>query len=315
MVFLDLVPEFKQATERITDKLSDWSEQFVEMIPNIAVAFLTVILFGIIARLLQMGIKKIHRQGVADQGIMNLISNFVFYIVVGLGIFMSLSVLQLDKTVTSLLAGAGIITLALGFAFQETAANFLAGVLMTFRRPITIGDLIETNDIEGYVKALNLRATVIETTQGQDVIIPNKTVFYSAIKNYSVNGHRRIDLEVGVSYGENLRRVRDITLASVEKLEGLMPGRDIQLFYTKFDNSSINFVLRFWTADTHQVNFFQMRNEAIINIKEAYDKNGITIPFPIRTLDFGIKGGQKLNELIDTSNMRVATKGATEGPE
>ncbi len=298
---LTVIIEFQEAATRITEKLATWAMELIEMIPNMAVAILVILIFFIIARLLRMGIRKINRSAVADRGIMHLISNFVFFIVFGLGIFMALSVLQLDKTVTSLLAGAGIIGLALGFAFQETAANFLSGVLMTIRKPITLGDLIESNGITGYVKELNLRATVLENTEGQDIIIPNKSVFYSAIKNYTVNGRRRIDIEVGVSYGEDLFRVRDITLDCIKNVEGIMTDKKIQLFYTKFDNSSINFVLRVWTADTAQINYFKIRSEVIMSIKAAYDANGITIPFPIRTLDFGIKGGTKLNEMLKDS--------------
>ncbi len=299
---LTVIIEFQEATARITEKISTWAIELIEMIPNMAVAILVVLIFFGIARLLQIGLRKINRSAVADRGIMHLISNFVFYIVMGLGVFMALSVLQLDKTVTSLLAGAGIIGLALGFAFQETAANFLSGILMTIRKPITVGDLIESNGITGYVKDLNLRCTVLETTEGQDVIIPNKSVFYSPIKNYTVNGRRRIDIEVGVSYGEDLSRVRDITIDCLKDIEGVMQDKKIQLFYTKFDNSSINFVLRIWTADTAQVNYFKMRSDVIMAIKSAYDENDITIPFPIRTLDFGIKGGTKLNEMMGDQN-------------
>jgi small-conductance mechanosensitive channel len=298
---LTVIIEFQEAAARITEKLATWAMELIEMIPNMAVAVLVILIFFVIARLLRMGIRKINRSAVADRGIMHLISNFVFFIVIGLGIFMALSVLQLDKTVTSLLAGAGIIGLALGFAFQETAANFLSGVLMTIRKPITLGDLIESNGITGYVKELNLRATVLENTEGQDIIIPNKSVFYSSIKNYTVNGRRRIDIEVGVSYGEDLFRVRDITLDCIKNVEGIMTDKKIQLFYTKFDNSSINFVLRIWTADTAQINYFKMRSDVIMAIKAAYDANDITIPFPIRTLDFGIKGGTKLNEVLKDS--------------
>ncbi len=301
--------EFKEAAAKITGKIKDWVESFIEMTPNIAVALLVVILFGIGARLAQMGIRKINKRIPADNGVMILISNFVFYLIIGLGVFMALSVLHLDKTVTSLLAGAGIIGLALGFAFQETAANFLSGVLMTIRKPIAIGDLIESQGIRGIVKQLNLRATIIETPQGQNVLIPNKSVFYNPIFNFTVNGRRRIDLEVGISYGEKLREVEKLVLERIGKLDGLLPTREVQLFYTKFDSSSINFVLRLWTSDVSEVNFHRLRSEAIKTIKDTFDENGITIPFPIRTLDFGIKGGTRLDTMYPSKNISPEQEG------
>ena len=119
-----------------------------------------------------------------------------------------LSILQLDKAVTSILAGAGIIGLALAFAFQDIAANFISGIFISFRKPIKLGDVVKINDYMGKVEQINLRDTIILTFQGQMVIIPNKDVFQSPIENYSLLGRRRLDLVVGVSYGDDLEKVK-----------------------------------------------------------------------------------------------------------
>ena len=93
----------------------------------------------------------------------HLVKTVIYVLILGIGLFAALSVLNLDGTVTSLLAGAGIIGLALGFAFQDIAANFISGVLLSTRHPFGIGDIIETNDFFGTVQKLNLRNTIILT--------------------------------------------------------------------------------------------------------------------------------------------------------
>ncbi|MEX0648198.1 MAG: mechanosensitive ion channel family protein [Balneolaceae bacterium] len=206
--------------------------------------------------------------------------------------------LNLDGTVTSLLAGAGIIGLALGFAFQDIAANFISGVLLSTRHPFGIGDIIETNEFFGTVQKLNLRNTIILTPQGQIVYIPNKAVFENPFTNYTKNGERRIDLACGISYGDDLEKVKEVTLKAVSGIEHRDKNRDVEFFYSEFGDSSINFLVRFWVNFHLHKDFWEPQSEAIMAIKKAFDDNDIMIPFPIRTLDFGIKGGEKLNTML-----------------
>src|SRR5690606_23692674 len=143
---------------------------------------------------------------------------------------------------------------------------------------------------------INLRDTVVKTFQGEYVIIPNKEVFQNAIENYSMLGKRRIDLTVGVSYGDDLEKVKRITLEALKGIANLSKEEETSLFFNKFGDSSINFVVRIWVNTPEQPAFLEVRSEAIIRIKKAFDANDISIPFPIRTLDFGIKGEQTFSE-------------------
>ncbi len=130
------------------------------------------------------------------------------------------------------------------------------------------------------------------------VLIPNKNVFQNPLINYSQTAQRRIDLSVGVSYGDDLEKVKKITIGAVQDVPNRIEGKDVELFYEEFGNSSINFILRIWTNYTTQKEFKHSISEAIQKIKKAYNENDIMIPFPIRTLDFGIKGGEKLSEVL-----------------
>jgi small conductance mechanosensitive channel len=122
-------------------------------------------------------------------------------------------------------------------------------------------------------------------------------VFQNPIENFSLLGKRRMDLTVGVSYGEDLQKVKDVTLNAVKDIPGLSPADTTTFFFEEFSDSSINFNIRIWAATPDQPDYLRIRSEAIMRIKKAYDENNITIPFPIRTIDFGIKGGKSLADM------------------
>lgn len=285
----------------VVEKVVSWSENFVSMLPNFILALLAFFAFMVIAKYIVRFIKNLLNRTLDNPALINIIGKTIHIGIVVIGTFVSLSVLNLEKTVTSLLAGAGIIGLALGFAFQDIAANFISGILMAARRPFKVGDVIETIDHAGIVKRINIRTTELTSFQGRQIIIPNKEVFQNALINDSFNGKKRIDLGVGVSYGDDLEKVREITLEAVKSV----PRRtedEITLVFNEFGDSSINFTVRIWVEFKSQFGYKDSQSEAIIAIKKAFDANDITIPFPIRTLDFGIKGGEKLNEVIDFKN-------------
>lgn len=281
----------------ITDKLMGWFDLFVSMLPNMAISIVLLILFIVLAKLGSKTFKKIFSKASDNAALQNLFSTIIYYSILSIGFFIILGILKLDKAVSSLLAGVGIIGLALGFAFQDITANFVSGIILAFKRPFTLGDIVEVANIMGIASRTNLRTTVIKTFQGQEVYIPNKNVLQNAIRNYTVLGKRRIDLSVGVSYGENLKKVETLVLKTIKKIEGVIDHENTIFDYEEFGSSSINFNIRFWIAFPDQPGFLAIRNSAIMAIKDAFDENGITIPFPIRTLDFGIKGGEKLSEM------------------
>src|SRR5690242_18599730 len=127
------------AINKLYDKLSSWVQYFILMLPNLLVAIFIFILFYAAGRLVRKGLNKPLQRFSHSQALVGLMLNLVFTGFVATGIFIALSILQLDKAVTSLLAGAGIIGLALGFAFQDIAANFVSGILMAVRKPIKLG--------------------------------------------------------------------------------------------------------------------------------------------------------------------------------
>lgn len=289
----------------IMQKLENWLDTLITMLPNLVLALIVLLIFAGISKLVQRALKKVLLKTTTNRTIVNLLETIGGVMVIGVGVFISLSVMQLDGTVASLLAGAGIIGLALGFAFQDIASNFISGIILSVRHPFDIDDLIETHDISGYVVDLNLRNTVIKTPEGQIVYIPNKLVFENPLINFTKNYERRVDLACGVSYGDDLEKAKQLAIEAVESLNTYNKERGVELFYKEFGGSSVNFEIRFWVDFRRNPDYLSAQSDAIIAIKKKFDEHDISIPYPIRTLDFGIKGGEKLNSMLRNGGSQV----------
>ncbi|MDX1493689.1 MAG: mechanosensitive ion channel [Longimicrobiales bacterium] len=288
--------DLNQALQDALAKVTEWIEALVQNIPEIISAIIIVVLFSFLAKTLRNVVKRLMDR-VTDHGpVKSLMGKAAYIAVWALGLFLALGVLELDQAVTSLLAGLGILGLALGFAFQDIAQNFIAGILMTIRRPFTDGDLVETNGFFGKVEDIDLRATQIRTPQGQLVRIPNGSVYGNPLTNYTDSPTRRMDLACGVSYGDDLEKARSVALEAMQGVQHRDRNREPEFFYEEFGGSSINFVLRLWLEDSQQGTFLAARSDAVIRLKKAFDENDVGIPFPIMTLDFSEAGTRLLDE-------------------
>lgn len=290
--------DLNNAYHLILQKLTRWLHELVRLVPNILLAAIILVIGLFIARMMRRLVTKVLARAIHNKTINGLFSSIIYFALVGIVLFTVLSVLKLDKAVTSILAGAGLLGLAIAFAFQDIAANFMCGIFISLRKPMKIGDIVLLKDYMGKVEEINLRDTVLRTFQGQMVIIPNKDVFQNPIENFSILGKRRLDLTIGVSYGDDLRKVKEITLDAVKDIANLSDEDETTMHFREFADSSINFIIRLWIKSPEQKAFLEAGSEAIICIKEAYEKNDIMIPYPIRTMDFGIKGGVPLREMI-----------------
>ncbi len=272
----------------LVDKLTSWAEAAVAGLPNLVVAVAVLALFVVAGRLTSGLVRRIAKEVSEAEAIVRLMTRLTRYAIVVLGFIVALGILGLQKTVFSVLAGAGVVGLAIGFAFQDLAANFIAGIVMGLRKPFDVGDIIRTNDHMGTVRAINLRNTLLETFSGQLVIVPNKEVFENPLVNYSAEGLRRVEIEVGVAYDSDLERAAAIVREAVEHLDFLAPDTDVTVVAEEFGGSSINFTVRYWIEYPGEVGYPAARHAGIVAIKKAFDEHEIDIPFPIRTLDFSL---------------------------
>jgi small conductance mechanosensitive channel len=282
--------------DKLIGKIQGWGEDLILMLPNLGGALAVLILFWILSRYIGKGVHSLFARVSSHEALNELVTTITRVIVKVAGILVALQILNLDKAATTFIAGAGIIGLAIGFAFQDLTANFIAGIVMAMNRPFKVGDLVETNDYLGTVEIVEMRSTRLRLLQGPVVRIPNRKIFEECLVNFNHCSKRRIDLVVGVSYGDDLKKAKAAATDAVANLVGV--EEEPRLFFQEFGDSSIDFVIQFWVPFQKQSDYLEAQSEAIVAIKHAFDACDITIPFPIRTLDFGIVGGEKLSQQL-----------------
>lgn len=308
---------FTDAAGILLDKLIVWYEGLIALLPNIVVALVVLVVGWFLAR----GIDRVAEKGLGrvlkHREIAGLASLMLRLGVLAGALFVALGVLDLDKTVTSLLAGVGILGFALSFAFRDMAANFMSGIVMAVRRPFEVDDVVETNDVFGVVTHISLREVLIRQFDGREVMIPNRLVFEGPITNYTRTPERRVDIEVGVAYGDDLETARTAVARALEEVKHRLGSKPVQVLLTGFGGSSIDLVGRFWISNGKGDNFrfLEARSDGIARVKQALDDAGLTIPFPIRTLDFGVVGGERLDEILPSRFYASSgSEGASDAP-
>ncbi|MBX3045051.1 MAG: mechanosensitive ion channel family protein [Candidatus Kapabacteria bacterium] len=291
---------FDKPIDIILNVLNEWYVGIIATLPSLVVAIITLIIFTFIAKYSRKLSNKILDKVSTAKSANSLMSNVIYIVVIIIGLMVALSFLNLDGTVNKILAGAGIIGLGISFAFQDIIANIFSGAIIAVKNLVKIGDLIETNGVFGRVEKIGMRTVEMNNLDGQLVVIPSRLVLQNIIKHFTANGKRRVVIEVGISYSENLQFVKDITLNAIRKVPGLLQDEPVEFYYTKFDDSSINFKTRFWIESINQPTYLEAVSNSIMNIKSAFDENGITIPFPIRTL---VVGKNTISEIIETKKI------------
>ena len=292
-----------EALNLVVNKLNHWVTDLIALLPNLLLACLILVIGIFLAKKVRNLAKRSFKKISPTSTLAALAVNFVYILAIGIVVFITLKVLHLDTTITTMLAGAGVIGLALAFAFQDIAANFISGIFISFRKPFNVGDTIKVKDFMGNVEEIKLRDTTILTFNGQLVTIPNRDVFQNPIENFTRFGKRRLDVKGGVSYGDDLEKARKVALESLKDIEGIIKS-DTTFMYDGFGESSIDFTIRIWVNIAEQGSYLQVLNDTIMRIKKVFEQNDISIPFPIRTLDFDIKGGKTLADMgINISNI------------
>ncbi|KPM32131.1 Potassium efflux system KefA protein / Small-conductance mechanosensitive channel [Croceitalea dokdonensis DOKDO 023] len=278
---------FEQAWDDMITRLESWVDQLIINLPNIILSIVVFILALILSKYISRLTLRLLEKSKLQASMKNVIAKLVSVLVILSGLFLVLGILDLSKTLNAILAGAGVAGLAVGLALQGALANTYSGIVLSYIKQIKFGDWIETNDYEGEVVDLDLRAVTIKQPDNNLVYIPNKLVLENAIKNFSTTAQSRVILECGVAYESDLEFVRDLVNKTIVKnFDPVESVDDIIFLYTEFGDSSINFEVRFWIDSTSALEVLKAKTEAMIAIKKVFDENDITIPFPIRTLDF-----------------------------
>jgi len=286
---------FTEAATLFYTDLMNWFHNAVRFIPKFGVAILLLIAFTFLARWISRWVARGIHKFSTNLSLINLTRAITRVAVMAVGLFMALGVLGLDKAVTSLLAGAGVLALAIGFAFQDLTANFISGTMITLARLIQVGDVIETNGYTGQVLDVKLRSVVLDNFAGQTVEIPSKDVFQKPITNFTRVGIRRIEITAGISYLDDLNKAQQLAQDTVRALPFALKDRPVDLHFRAFGDNAVQFLIWFW-INPALTSPPRAQSEAIKAVKAAFDTHDITFVFALHNFDLKTRLAALRNE-------------------
>ena len=230
-----------------------------------------------IAKALTKFTETLMKKRQVDPTIVSFVANMTY---IALLVFVVLAALgQLGIQTTSFIAVIGAAGLAIGLALQGSLANFAAGFLMIIFRPFKVGDYIEGAGVAGTVEAIQIFTTQLRTPDNKTVIIPNSSLTAGNITNWSVKGTRRVDLVMGIGYGDDIDKAKSIMGDILAKDERVLKDPPPQIAVLELADSSVNLMVRPWVKSQH---YWDVYCDTTENIKKSFDTQGISIPFPQR---------------------------------
>ncbi len=274
-------PSLDAAVENVVDISSDFVAHAPLLVAGVVVLAATwaaANLFAYVAR------RVLDRQR-GKRGFKDLVRELGVSAVWVIGLLVTAVVVFPGMTPTKALAGLGIGSVALGFAFKDIVENFLAGVLILWRFPFDPGDYIRMGDMVGRVEQITVRMTLIRQVDGELVILPNAALLKQPVNVLTDLPHRRVTVICGVAYGEDVDAARAVIEQAVNACDTIDTKRPVEVFAQEFASSSINFEVTWWTDPT-PTPVRKSRDQVVAAVKRALDEAGIEIPFPYRTLTF-----------------------------
>jgi small-conductance mechanosensitive channel len=237
--------------------------------------------FVVAAMVLRRVIERLVRRTDPEGAIARFAARLVRNLVVLVGLLYAITALGVQ--IGPLVGALGVTGIAIAFAVTAILENVFASAMLKTRRPIRVGDQVWTNERAGTVTEINFRAVVLDSFDGERVFIPSSMVMDDVIVNHTATPTRRTVLPVGVAYGTDLHRAQDVLLEAVTGVDGVIPAPAPQAWVTTFGESSIDFDVRFWTA-SDIATVFRVRSGVAMAVKDAFDREGIEIPFPQRVV-------------------------------
>ncbi|MCC5877666.1 MAG: mechanosensitive ion channel family protein [Candidatus Sumerlaeia bacterium] len=273
--------ETSDLADRSMEMITQWIVEngatfVVKLLVSLLILLVARIAINTVLRFLRRGLSKSKRLNDLLQSFLVNVSHKGLWIVAWLLILDNLGV-----SVGPLIAGLGVAGFVLGFAFQDTLSNFAAGLLILANNPFKVGDYVEVGGQGGTIKELNMMATTLTTPDNKRILIPNKSVWGSAIVNYSTMDTRRVEIKVGISYGSDINLAKQTIANVLSADERILSEPAPVIEVVGLGDSSVDFVVRPWvkTPDFWGVYF---KNQQAI--KEALDAAGVEIPFPQRVV-------------------------------
>jgi small conductance mechanosensitive channel len=242
---------------------------------NIIAAILIFVIGRWIAKFIRKILEKLMTRKEVDVTVVNFICSIVYVILL---IFVILGAIhQIGVQTISLVAVLGAAGLAVGLALQGSLANFAAGILLIVFRPIKVDDFVQAAGVTGVVERVDIFTTQLKTPDNKTVIIPNAQLTSNNITNYTAKGTRRVDLVIGVSYSDNIDKVRSLIEDELKKDDRILTDPAPTIVVLELADSSVNFGVRPWTKTG---DYWGVYFDLTENLKKRFDAEGVSIPFP-----------------------------------
>lgn len=268
-------------TETIKLSLQQYYEEFLRILPRIALAILVIILGVLLAQMLTSFYKRRFQQKSEDPLMSKFLAQAVKVILIIITIMLALRVAGLDDIATGLLTAVGGGAIILGFAFQDIGKNFLAGIILAFNRPFNINDTIKVDDIFGKVKELSFRYSHIKTFDGRDIYIPNSDVLTKPVENYTADGFYRVDFTVGLGYEDDIDAAKKVIQDVLDNNKEIVRDGEHENFVIEDElaTSTVNLKVFFWvdTVDYRRASRI-LRGMIIKEVKVALADRDFNLP-------------------------------------
>lgn len=261
------------------ERVQGYLDRAAAFLPVLGVALLVVLLFGLLSWLLGRWEAPLRRFGV-NPLVWGFVRRLLRALVFLTGLLLAFDILGITTMVGAVLGTAGVLGLALGFAFQDIVENYLAGVLLSLRRPFGVNDLVRIGEHEGRVMRLTSRELLLLSLEGNHIRLPNATVFKNTLLNYSLNPRRLFSFDAGIGVDEQIDRAMEVGVTTLDAMNGVMADPPPFARVQELGASSV--VVRFhgW-VDQQAADYYKVRSEAIRLVKVALDEAGIEMPEPI----------------------------------
>lgn len=259
--------------------MEEFLNWLIPILQDVGLKLLISIVIFVVCRLIIKAIVKTLRTGKASQKMEPTVAHFLAnFVNIVLHIILTVTIVAIMgvpmASVIAAIASAGV---AIGLALQGALSNFAGGIMILLFHPFRVGDFIEVNGFSGTVSDIDVFYTFLKTGDNKAVTVPNGSIMSNSVVNYSVNGTRRVDLDIGVAYGSDIDRVKAILLDEGSKHELVLSDPAPFCRLSEQGESSLNFTLRLWTENA---NYWQVRFDVLESVHKRLEAEGVEVPFP-----------------------------------
>ncbi|ENW83143.1 hypothetical protein F909_00735 [Acinetobacter sp. ANC 3929] len=261
------------------DKIMD---SFWERIPYIGIAITVFIIFWLLTKLFKFFIRKtLENRSYTRQNLVLVLNRVGSTFIIFFGFLIALVIAIPGFTPSQLIGALGIGSVAIGFAFKDIFQNLLSGILILISEPFRIGDDIVVNGLEGNVEDIQIRATFLRSPDGRRIVIPNATVYTSAVTVNNAYQRRRCEFVVGIGYEDDMQKAKKIILDILDRNLNVLSQPGFSVNVTALADFSINLTVRWWvnTTETSTSASISEIQELVVT---AFDEKGISIPYPVQ---------------------------------